>query len=33
MAFIKKTVNIVKIDTIDVVLTIVKWAIQCVISC
>jgi len=33
MAFIKKTVvNIVKIDNTDVVLMMVKWAIQCVIS-
>jgi hypothetical protein len=32
MAFIKKTVvNIVKIDSIDVVLMI-KWTIQCVVS-
>jgi len=32
MAFMKKSlVNIVKIDSIDVVLMI-KWAIQCVIS-
>jgi len=33
MAFIKKTaVNIVKIDSIDVVLMMVKWVIQCIIS-